>query len=279
MNKPPKIDRAAYHAQMASWAQDAEAANARSRRTAWIVAGVATTVAALEALAIISLAPLKTVVPYTVLVDRTTGYTQTIDGTHPQLIKPQSALLQSMLAQYVIARETFDLSTTAEQYRKVSLWSAGEARAVYLALMPTSNPQSPLNLYPRAALVTTTVESVSVNGAQSADVRFVTERRDNPSAAPVRNYWVAQLRFRFTGEPMSVDDRLDNPLGFQVTDYRRDQEAPPAPVATAPVVTSAAPVTVAPGTVPVTAPNAPLGSTLIGPRPAPTPVPRPAGTP
>lgn len=284
MNKPttPKIDRPAYHSRMATWAEDVQAAEARSRRTAWIVAGIATTIAALEAMAIISLAPLKTVVPYTVLVDRTTGFTQTLDGTHPQLIKPQSALVQSMLAQYVIAHETFDLTTTAEQYKKVSLWSAGDARTAYLSLMPTSNPQSPLNLYPRTALVATTIESVSITGPQSASVRFITDRRDTPSSAAVRNYWSAELRYRFTGEPMDVEDRLENPLGFQVVYYRRDQEAPPAAAVSGPAVPPSTVIGATPGAgqvTTVTPPGAPLGSTLIGPRPQPTPVSRPLGTP
>ena len=43
---------------------------------AWIVATVALVVALFEALALIVLTPLKTVVPYTLLVDKQTGYVQ-----------------------------------------------------------------------------------------------------------------------------------------------------------------------------------------------------------
>ena len=42
---------------------------------------------------------------------------------------------------------------------------AGRAGA-YLALMPATNPQSPLNVYPRAALVTTSVTAGYPAGAQ-----------------------------------------------------------------------------------------------------------------
>jgi type IV secretion system protein VirB8 len=41
---------------------------------------------------------------------------------------------------------------------------------------------------------------------------------------PARS-WVSVIRYRFTGEPMSMEERLVNPLGFQVVRYRRDQEA------------------------------------------------------
>ena len=37
------------------------------------------------------------------------------------------------------------------------------------------------------------------------------------------------IRYRFSGEPMRVEDRFVNPLGFQVTRYRRDPEALPPP--------------------------------------------------
>ena len=48
-------------------------------------------------LALIGLMPLKTVVPYTLLVDRSTGFVEVLDGTHPQVIKPDAALVQAML--------------------------------------------------------------------------------------------------------------------------------------------------------------------------------------
>ena len=244
-----------YHADARSWALDRAEGLARSARLGWTVAAVAVVIAGLEALALIALAPLKTVVPYTLLVDRTTGFTQTLEGTHPQAVKPQAALTQSLLAQYVVARENYDINSLAENYRKVALFSAGEARGAYLALMPATNPQSPLNLYPRAALVQTSITAVTPAGPTTARVHFVTERRDTPTAAPQRSFWVAEIDWRFTGEPASADDRLVNPLGFAVTRYRRDQEALPQGMAPAPQ-----PVAISPA-------GAPAGyPTPIGPR-------------
>ena len=220
-------EREAHYAEARSWAVDTEHQQRRSHRVAWIIAVVATVIAVLEALALVALAPIKTVVPYTLLVDRTTGFVQVLDGTKPQKVTPTAALSNSMLAQYVIARETFDINALAEQYKKVALWSGETARRDYLSLIPTNNPLSPLNIYPRATIVATTISSVSPSGPDTAQVRFVTERRDPNQAAPQRSYWAAQIRYRYSGEPMSLEDRLANPLGFQVTDYRRDQEAVP----------------------------------------------------
>jgi type IV secretion system protein VirB8 len=40
---------------------------------------------------------------------------------------------------------------------------------------------------------------------------------------------VSLVRFRYSGVPMSNQMRFDNPLGFQATEYRRDQETAPSP--------------------------------------------------
>ena len=210
----------AYYERAQSWASDREAALRTSRKAAWIVAGVAAGIAALEAVALATLVPLKTTEPYTLLVDRHTGFVQKLDAGE-QGVKAEEALTQSLLAQYVIAREGFDISSVKGDYRRVALWSADAARREYLALMPTSNPESPFNRLPRGAVVAVTVKSVSPIEPGAAMVRFETRRSDQPGTAA----YVAVIRYRYSGAPMAIEDRLVNPLGFQVVKYRRDQEA------------------------------------------------------
>ncbi|MCO5344798.1 type IV secretion system protein, partial [Aeromonas veronii] len=38
-------------------------------------------------------------------------------------------------------------------------------------------------------------------------------------------HWAATITFTYRNEPMKLDDRTKNPLGFQVISYRNDQEA------------------------------------------------------
>lgn len=232
MNNPPSRD--SYYAASQSWADERDASFRRSRALAWTIASVAAGVALLEAVALAALAPLKTVEPYTLLVDRATGHTQVLRGSGASVITPDNALTQSLLAQYVVARESFDITDIAYEYRKVALWSAPEARRDYAGKMQASNPLSPFNRLPRTSIVRTTIRSVSPLGQNSALVRFETERVDQGQDQGPHAYWVAVLRYRFVQAPASLDDRLINPLGFQVTHYRRDQEAPPPIVQTPP---------------------------------------------
>jgi type IV secretion system protein VirB8 len=217
-------DKEAYFREARSWAEDARVGAARSRRTAWTIAGIAVGVAAFEAVALAMLAPLKTVQPITLLVDRQTGFVQSLDPTTPQRVSADAALTDAYLAQYVTAREGFDRATIQGDYRRVGLWSAGRARASYISSMAASSPAAP-SQYPAGTVISVRVKSVSRLAQGSALVRFDTQRSDRSGGSNVAQPWISVVRFRYSSAPMQMQDRLVNPLGFQVTGYRRDAEA------------------------------------------------------
>jgi type IV secretion system protein VirB8 len=259
----------AYYKEAATWNRDRIEAMRKSQRIAWWVAGGAASIAVLEAVALMLLTPLKKEVPYTLLVDRTTGYVQGVNPMEASKISPDTALTQSFLVQYVVARESFDVSTLRAYHNKVALWSAEKARSDYLTMMQPSNAQNPLSLYPRTTLVETRVKSVSPIGRNVALVRFDTIRQDQGGQFQAPRSWVAVIRYRYSGEPMRLEDRFVNPLGFQVLRYRKDPETPPAPeVVQVPAQTAVVGVPVAvPGgstTTTTTTTVQPQGATPLG---------------
>ena len=252
MEKAAVADREAYYAQARSWALDTHGSLRASRRTAWIIAGVATAVALMEAAALATLAPLKTVVPYTITVDRQTGYVEMAQGLKTGALSQDAAVTQAFLAQYVMARETFDAHDLQPNYRKVTAWSQGPARSQYIQAMQPQNPQSPTALYSPSTVVQTTIKSISLLSQTSALVRFETERRDGDLVGE-RKAYAAVVGFRYTGAPMRNEDRMLNPLGFQVTSYRRDSETVGAGLQTAAPATAAFAPAPAPAAGPVAA--------------------------
>ena len=206
----------AYYKEAASWNTDRVRAMRGSRRVAWLIATGATVVAICEAVALVLLTPLKTVEPYTLLVDKTTGYVEPLKPLEPGRVAPDTALTQSFLVQYVLARESFDVAEVRTNYRKVALFSGDAARLSYLGAMQPSNPRSPLNIYPRGTVIETRVKSVSPIGADSVLVRFDTIRTDANGQAQPPMPWVSLVRFRYSNEQMKLEDRFVNPLGFQV---------------------------------------------------------------
>lgn len=213
-----------YYREAGSWADDRQSSARRSVRIAWIVAAVAAAIALAEAVALVALIPLKREVPYTLMVDRQTGYVEALKPLDAQQVTADTALTRSFLVQYVIARESFAIDSLQADYRKVGLMSAEGARESYLSLMRADNPTGPLASLPRRATVSVQVRSVSSLSPQTALVRFSTVRTDPGASPQPAQHWAAVIAYRYSDAAMSAEDRLANPLGFQVTRYRKDAE-------------------------------------------------------
>jgi type IV secretion system protein VirB8 len=63
---------------------------------------------------------------------------------------------------------------------------------------------------------------VSFLNKRTAQVRF--SSTETSQTAKKEDAWVAIVSFRFVNLPETEEDRFINPLGFQVTAYRVDQE-------------------------------------------------------
>jgi type IV secretion system protein VirB8 len=207
------------------------------RRAAWILVCVLIVIVAAQAAAIAVMLPMKEVVPYTVLVDRQTGYVETARGVQLGSLSEDRAVVDAMLAQYVMARETFDAADFTDRYNRVALWSLGTARNEYVAQYQPGAGNVLDDLRP-GTVVKVMVKHIDLLSNETARVRFETERRD-AGGRPVRSDWQSVVSFRFTGQPMKQSDRLLNPLGFQVTGYRRDSEVIGAAVVSQPEAHSA----------------------------------------
>ena len=90
------------------------------------------------------------------------------------------------------------------------------------------------------------IRSVSSLSPNTALVRFSTARTDPGARSQVAQHWAAIVSYRFTNAEMSAADRLTNPLGFQVTRYRRDAETLPETLPEAATGASPAPGPVTP---------------------------------
>jgi len=253
--------RAHYYEAASTWAQDTHETLRRSRRTAWIIAGIAVGIAAIQAVALVVLVPLKQTMPYTITVDRETGYVQTTRGVNLGTLSETEAVAQSFVVQYVLARETFDAADYREQYRKTLAWSQGSAETEYKRDWDQSNPNGIQSRVSPNTRIQVTVKSVTILGPRSAMIRFDTERSEGGGMPGMRQPWVASVVYSFSGKPINEQDRYLNPLGFQISSYRRDAET------TQPVPMPAAPLPM----VPAPSPAATTGVTTL-------PVPGPTGS-
>lgn len=217
-------DRDDYFTAARSWADGQVQRSAREVRIAWRVAAGAGAIALLLALVLVFLVPLKSVQPYVLTVDRNTGAVEAATTLQKGRLTQNEAVMQAELAGYVIARETFDATDLPQQYRRVQIMSAPPVARAYVGEMAATNPESPLKKLNQGDTVSVRVRSVSLIADGAAIVRFTAMRTPIGSASGQDSNYVAAISFGFNGRPLRMADRYDNPLGFQVTRYRRDAE-------------------------------------------------------
>lgn len=218
-------DLKSYFAEGQSWDRDRFVAAARSKRIAWIVAAVAVALAIVSVLAIMALTPLKTVVPYVVTVDRSTGatdVTQELRGN--KSITYDEAIRKYFLADYVRAREGWIPQAREEFFRKVLALSDRQEQARWTAFYKKDNPDSPQNQFTANDAVFVAIRSVAFISPNVAQVRFVKRLERDQQA--IETPAIATITFDVLSKPETESGRYANPLGFQVKSYRADAEVP-----------------------------------------------------
>lgn len=216
-----------YYAEGATWEYDVARRNRNSRALAWIVAGVMTIVAVASLGTLALLVPLKTYEPYMVVVDRTTGFVEVKRPMAEGPLTQDEAVTTFNVVRYIKARETYDPRALKDNFDLAQLLATGDAARELTEIYSPANPQNPVKIYGSNTEVSVSVKSVTFPNNRTALVRFSTDEKTATSIT-TRN-WVSLVRFRYTSAPMRNEYRFDNPLGFQVLEYRRDQETAPSP--------------------------------------------------
>ncbi|QYC11459.1 virB8 family protein [Brevundimonas nasdae] len=216
------LDR--YFAEARQWDQDRLGDALRSRRLAWIAAGVATGLAITATSAVALLAPLKTVEPFVVRVDRSTGAVEVMRGLSDDdgPLHYDEVVSKYFLAQYVRTREAYLAPAAEDGFRLVALLSTPAEQGRWATFFRGSNPDSPQNQYGASGEAIIAIRAIAMIGDGVANVRF--HRTERRGQALVESDWIATVAFRYSRAPLTESDRLRNPLGFQVSSYRADPE-------------------------------------------------------
>jgi type IV secretion system protein VirB8 len=218
---------ARYYAEGATWERDIARRNRNSRALPWNVAA-AMTVVAVTALGVLALlVPLKTYEPYMVVVDKTTGFVEVKRPMAEGPLTQDEAVTMFNVVRCIKARETYDPKALKDNFDLAQLLAAGDAARELTEIYSPANPSNPVKLYGTNTEVSVDIKSVTFPNNRTALVRFSTDEKSATNI--VTRHWVSLVRFRYTSSPMRNEWRFDNPLGFQVLEYRRDQESAPTP--------------------------------------------------
>jgi len=222
---PPlaKPDLKTYFDEARSWNADRLRSAERSRRLAWMAAALATTAAVAGMVAVAALTPLKTVEPFVVRVDRSTGAVDVMTALSRQApLTYDEAVSKHFLAQYVRAREGWLAPAAEADFHQVSIMSTPAEQQRWADRQRPTSPDSPSAKLGAAGEAFVQIRAISFVSDGVASVRF--RRTVRISQQVEDSDWIATIAFIYARAPMSEADRLRNPLGFQVTSYRADPE-------------------------------------------------------
>lgn len=214
----------------------------RSERRAWFVAGSAVLLALLLAGGYTVMLPLKERVPFLVMADAYTG-TATVarltSGLSGSTVTANQAINRSNIARYVTTRESYDHDLlNARDWRVVFTMSTPDVASAYRARYAGNNPDSPIKLYGKGASIRINLISITPTSegwfgrTGGANVRFQRVKVNKTSGGTeILDTKSATLLYTYNEAlPLTEEQRFDNPLGFQVTDYRVVDELISLPV-------------------------------------------------
>lgn len=218
-----------YLEESASWEHDRQEERAFREKIAWSAAGFCAVLALVAVAAVAMLVPLKTTEAFVIRINETTGETDIVTAVEGiKHLTHQEALDRYWIAKYVRLREGYFYPTVKRDYKLVMLMSASTAAKEYKQYMnPTLNPNSPILKYRGSVEMSVEISSISFLGDHTALVRFekTIDRKNGPSTT---SSWVATLQYKYRPQrPMSMQERMKNPLGFTVGRYRVTPEVTP----------------------------------------------------
>lgn len=212
----------------------------RSEKRAWLVAWSAVVMSLILAGGYLLFLPLKEKVPYLVMADPYTGtasVARLVGDFENRDVTATEAVNKSNVANFILARESYDSGLIGQRNWRTTLSMAGPAVApAYTSLHSEGNPERPFRVYgPTKALHVRILSIVLIGGGEGrrpsgATVRFQRNVYDKGRgrSEPLDNK-IATMEFTYNQDlRLNDEDRLLNPLGFRVVNYRVDNDFAPA---------------------------------------------------
>lgn len=202
----------------------------RSALVAWRVAAAACLCAVACAVALALLLPLKSIEPFLVRVDRSSGLVDVVP-VYAGNSTMDEAVTRYLLTHYVTVCERFNFPMAESDYEECGAFNSNARNQAWSALWNRNNPASPLNLYKDGSSVHAAVVSVSFfkrgNGAADlAQVRYVKTRRLAAGTELDTGHWIATVQYSYSRPSQDPRIRQWNPLGFRIQYFSAEAEMP-----------------------------------------------------
>lgn len=196
----------------------------KSNKLAWLIAFIFMGFSLISWVGLYLMLPLKEVTPYVIRVDNSTGIPDIITGIDETTLVADEALDRYFLNQYLQLREGYTYQTIQKTYELTQLLStapvAEEFRTEY------NSPDSLDNILGSGTAVVKVVAIAleKIHDNNLANVRFKVDYTNSKGVKSTKNY-VARIAYQYNPkQKLKLAYRIENPIGFQVTSYQKNEE-------------------------------------------------------
>lgn len=197
----------------------------QSNKRAWLVAFVSIFIAILSIIAVLLLTPLKTVEPYVIRVDNTTGMVDILTTLDEKQISQIESLDKHFIAQYIKAREGYYYDMLNQDYIFVQLLSTPQIAEEYRQIYTGDNARDvKLGNSTQVEVQIISIVLGESNGSKTATARINLKTINRNSQGQMIATKVITLSYDYQVGQVNEENRLLNPLGFKVSNYRVDEE-------------------------------------------------------
>jgi len=165
----------------------------------------------------------KSIEPFIVEIEEKTGIPTVVDQMSIKQYMADEVIQEYFIYTYIRARQGYDYRTYNYDYHKVvRLLSASSVYGAFRREVSTRNENSPVNLYARNIRVVPKIKSIQdIEGAKQIRL-LIKHMRGNILVK--EEHKIVYLKYEFANLNISLEDRLINPLGFRVVEYKIDQD-------------------------------------------------------
>jgi len=159
--------------------------------------------------------------PFVIQIDNSTGIAQKVNPASSEILSGNESLAKYFIKKYVTARETYNSVDFETQARNIiRLFSSNKVYWDYVGYIKNDD-NNPILKYGQKNTTYLTLKSWSQLKENSYIMRFsITETAQNRK---VFNK-IAVINFQYVPMELKESDIDVNPVGFQITDYRVDND-------------------------------------------------------
>ncbi len=198
----------------------------RSNKRAWRVAFTSLIVTVLLIIAIVFMLPLKRVDLVVVKVDKN-GFVEIITQLDEQVVSTTEAIDKHFIAKYVKTREQYYFETLNQDFETVQMYSSPIVSKSYINFMldEINGRATVLKDKKEISVKILSIVLSNKNDENIATVRIevIEKGKNSNNTNEDKKIKVITLTYDYLSIKQTASLRLENPLGFRINTYRKDE--------------------------------------------------------